>query len=188
MTEPVRPLRVLVIVGSTRTGSYTAAAARFAASAVKSAGHQAHVIDPRARPLPFADPSFHENPLDNPDPNARALIQAARLADAFVLASPVYHNGYSGILKNTLDLLTIDEFYHKPVGLVVHGPKLTAVQVCDQLRVVVRGLYGLCVPEQAVTTPGDYTAGEGGRPVLADDAVRARVASVATAALKFARR
>lgn len=189
VTDGMRPLRVLIVVGSTRPESYTAAAARFTATCVKECGHQPFIHDHRKRPLPFADPAYHRDPLSHPDPNVRAVVQMARLADAFILTSPVYHNSYSAILKNVLDHLTIDEFFHKPVGLVVHGSNLTAVQVCDQLRTVVRGLYGLCVPEQAVTTPPDFTIREGdGRPTVTSPAMRARILDLTMQVLKFARR
>ena len=73
-----------------------------------------------------------------------------------VLASPVYHNSYSGVLKNCLDHLAIPQFLYKPVGLISHGAGLSAVQVCDHLRIVVRGLYGVALPRQLVTVKDDY--------------------------------
>lgn len=188
MADGPRPTRVMVVVGSVRAGSHTAAAARHVAARTKDLGHQAFVLDPARRPLPLADPEYHDDPGAHPDPNVRALVTAARLADAFVLASPVYHNSYSAVLKNVLDHLTIEHFHYKPVGLLAHGPKLTAVGVCDHLRVVVRGLYGLCVPEQAVTTPQDFTADADGTPVLTGAAMRQRLDGLVTAVLKAARR
>ena len=36
----------------------------------------------------------------------------------WVLGTPNYHGSYSGILKNALDHLTMDDFKMKPVGLI----------------------------------------------------------------------
>jgi NAD(P)H-dependent FMN reductase len=178
---------VLILCGSIRDG-FTGALTRYAAEAAADAGHRAVVWDLGKDPLPIADPAYHRDPAANPDPQVQRLVAAARQADAFLLATPVYHNSYSGVLKNALDSLSMTEFTGKPVGLLAHGPKLTAVQACDHLRIVVRGLYGLCVPEQAVTTPGDYRAQEGGAPRLGSEAMRLRVDGLVTAVTKLARR
>jgi NAD(P)H-dependent FMN reductase len=186
-TDGGRPLRIMVIIGSNHPGSRTRAAARYAAGCVADAGHQAYALDPERQELPIADPVYHDDPLKNPDKRARALVIAARQADGFVLASPLYHNSFSGVIKNALDHLTIDEFYHKPVGLIVHGSNLTAVQACDQLRIVTRGLYGIAVPEQAVTVPEDFTLTDD-QWVLTDPAKQERIRSIVASVLKLARR
>jgi azobenzene reductase len=186
-TDAGRSLRIMAIIGSNLPNSRTRAAARFAAGCIVDAGHQAYALDPQRQELPIADPVYHENPLKNPDKRARALVMAARRADGFLLASPLYHNSFSGVIKNALDHLTIDEFCHKPVGLIVHGSNLTAVQACDQLRIVTRGLYGIAVPEQAVTVPSDFTLVDGTWQ-LTDPVKQERIRSVVASVLKFARR
>jgi azobenzene reductase len=182
------PLRVMIIVGSVRAASHTRAAANCAASHVTETGNEALLWDPRRLPLPIADPDFHDNPLQHPNPTVRAFVTAARRADGFILTTPVYHNSYSGVLKNALDNLTIEEFADKPVGLLSHGTQLTAIQACDQLRIVVRGLYGLCVPNQAVTTSPDYSHLPSGPIELTDCETRTRISDVVDAVLKLARR
>lgn len=186
--EPVStPIRTMVLVGSVRPGSLTQAAAGYAATQVKEGGHEVLVWDLSRLPLPIADPAYHDNPEDHPNKVVRALAVAAKRADCFLLSSPVYHNSYSGVLKNALDCLTIEHFRGKPVGLIANGPKLTAVQVCDHLRSVVRGLYGLCVPEQVVTTPADFTATDSGY-VLTGARCQERVHDLVQSVIKLGRR
>ncbi|MFD0564909.1 NADPH-dependent FMN reductase [Kitasatospora saccharophila] len=184
----VRPREVLVLCGSVRADGYTGALARHAADCLRQQGFRSTVWELGTRPLPIADPAHHHDPAANPDPSVQEFVAAAQRAEAFVLAGPVYHNSYSGVLKNALDCLSIAEFDGKPVGLLAHGPKLTAVQACDHLRIVVRGLYGLCVPEQAVTTPADYERDAHGALRLAEPGMRARVNGLVASVVKAARR
>jgi len=175
-----QPPGVLVLCGSTRADGYTHALCQAARLAVECAGFRALVWDLGERPLPPADPAYHRDPSQHPDPVTRELVMLARESAGFLIASPIYHSSFSGVLKNALDSLSMTEFRGKPVGLMAHGHHLSAVQVCDQLRIVMRSLYALTVPEQIVTVPADYRK-VADRQVLADQIAVARLASVVTA-------
>ncbi len=41
-----------------------------------------------------------------------------RAAEGIILGTPEYHGGFSGVLKNALDLMGFDEFEVKMMGLV----------------------------------------------------------------------
>ncbi len=150
------PLRVLALAGSARIPSYTASLVRAATSALLVAA-EFHVdeINLAQTRYPFCDPAFHHESDRHPDPEVRRLVALATDADAFLLATPVYHNSYSGLLKNALDHLAIVHFQEKPVGLLGHGGRRTT-QAVDHLRIVVRGLGGLAVPAQVCTANEDY--------------------------------
>jgi azobenzene reductase len=179
-------MRALVLCGSVSPQSCTRAAARGAADMLCRQSVECEVWDFRERPLPFADPAYHDDPSLHPDPMVRRFVEAADEADGFLLASPVYHNTYSGVLKNSLDNLTIAQFRYKPVGLVAFGGSMSAIQVCDHLRIVVRGLYGIALPIQVVTTPTDFTAGENGALCLTNPAVLDRFEMLARDFVLFA--
>jgi NAD(P)H-dependent FMN reductase len=157
-------MNVLVLSGSARHGSRTLLVAAMVAELLRRDGAVVTLWDLATRPVPFADPSYHADPRANANPVVTDLVRAADAADAFLLASPVYHNSFSGVLKNALDSLSIQQFEHKPVGLIAFGGSLAAVQVCDQLRIVVRGLLGLALPTQLVAVSADFGTGEAGRP------------------------
>ena len=63
--------------------------------------------------------------LDQPDPAARELAEGTARADAVVIATPGYHGGMSGLVKNALDhleLLRDDPRPYldgRPVGVIV---------------------------------------------------------------------
>jgi NAD(P)H-dependent FMN reductase len=177
-------MRVLLIAGSVSPGSCTRAAVSAAATLLEDKGVETVVWDLGERPLPFADPAYHHDPEDNPHPAVRELVEEATEATSFVLASPVYHNSYSGVLKNCLDHLAIPQFLYKPVGLISHGAGLSAVQVCDHLRIVVRGLYGVALPRQLVTVKDDYDF-DGEAAYLVGEAALERLEALVNEMLMF---
>jgi FMN reductase len=59
-----------------------------------------------------------------------------------ILVTPEYHGGYSGVLKNALDLMGFDEFEGKMLGLVgVSGGRMGAFGARNSLREVGRALH-----------------------------------------------
>lgn len=157
-------MRIMLLCGSPLPASRTLLVTALVAELLRREGAEIELWDLASRPLPSSDPAYHADPTAHPDPAVRELVGSASIADGFVLASPVYHNSYSGVLKNALDHLAIRQFHHKPVGLVAFGGSLTAVGVCDQLRIVVRGLLGVALPTQLVSVSADISSGEAGRP------------------------
>lgn len=180
-------MMILALIGSTRHGSYTRSATQAALALIAERGVETLAWDLRDHALPPADPEYHHNPHATPDPVVRELVEAADQASGFVLASPVYHNSYSGVLKNCLDHLAIPQFLYKPVGLMSHGETMSAVQVCDHLRIVVRGLYGIALPRQVVTVTRDFEPDNDGGYTLTNDSTLTRMRDFVDDLLLFAR-
>jgi NAD(P)H-dependent FMN reductase len=125
-------------------------------------GHEPTRWDLGERPIRQPDPQYHRDPLLNPDPEVHRLVLAANAAEAFILASPNYHNSFSGLLKDALDNLSVAQFRGKAVGLASNGGGMPATQAVDQLRIVVRGLGGIAIPTQFITTDADWVEGQDG--------------------------
>jgi FMN reductase len=96
----------------------------------------------------------HFNP-ENPERTAeeQALVEAVRGCDALVIGSPGYHGGYSGLVKNAIDLLedlradTRVYFDGRPVGLVVTAAGWQACgTTLSALRDVVHAMRGWPTP------------------------------------------
>ncbi|MFD0388635.1 NADPH-dependent FMN reductase [Tistrella bauzanensis] len=121
-----------------------------------SGGLAATLFDMRDQALPLADAAWHRDPASHPDPVVREVVAAVDGAAAIVLATPLYHNGPSGALKNALDLLSIPQLAYKPVGLASHGGGRTT-QAVDQMRIWVRGLLGHAIATQVCTDRRDFT-------------------------------
>lgn len=176
--------RVLLVIGSSRHPSHTRTLSESVEKALIGRGATTTTWDLGQRPLPPADPRFHEDPDGHEDADVRELSARAHEADAFVLSSPLYHNSFSGILKNLLDNLAIAHFHYKPVGLLGHGGH-RSTQAVDALRVVTRGLLGVATPTQICTRDDDYRAAPDGY-VLQDPSITARVERFADELALFA--
>jgi len=145
------------MVGRGPTGAICTARQQVRNSATISVeGVRTETWDLRKNPLPIADPAYHHAPENRPDADVRAFVGMVHAANAIVLATPIYHNGVSGVLKNALDHLAIRHFYLKPVGLASHGGARTS-QAVEQMRIIVRGLLGHAIATQVCTDKEDYT-------------------------------
>ena len=140
-------ISVVGICGSLRAGSHTHMALRVALEGAQEVGAQTKLIDLRDYGLNFCDGKEDESGYP---PGVGKLRKEVRAAEGIILATPEYHGGSSGVLKNALDLMGFDEFEGKMVGLVgVSGGRMGAVDALNTLRNIGRALHAWVVPEQA---------------------------------------
>lgn len=177
------PVHVTILCGSLRgEASYTYRALRIAAAEMEVAGATVDLVDLGPLDLPFC-----EGPDDTPDhPGTIALKDRAKRADALLLGSPEYHNSFSGVLKNALDLLGSDELRGKLFGLLgVGGGEMGAINTLGHLRYVVRGVGGWSLPVQ-ISISHAYKAFDG--PRLKDARLEEKVRGFARELVRYARR
>jgi FMN reductase len=176
-----RPVHVAVICGSLRPQSYTRRALAIAARELEGQGATVDVIDLVELDLPLCD-----GPRDTDDhPGKLQLKERVRRADGLLLGSPEYHSSMSGVLKNTLDLLTSEEVRGKLFGLLgVSGGEAGAVNTLGHLRYVVRGIGGWSLPAQ-ISIPNAVHAFDGDR--LKDPKLEARIRAFAKELIRFTR-
>jgi NAD(P)H-dependent FMN reductase len=181
------PVQIVAILGSPRAPSYTRSLGEALIRTLKERGARVETLDLRATPLPPMTPELRAKRGQHPDPAAARLFRLAEGADAYLLASPVYHNSYSGVLKNALDYLTLRDLRYRPVALASHGGRST--QAVDHLRVSVRGLLGVAIPAQVCTAEADFTEAPGadGLYAVTDGGIQARIARQADELLLFAK-
>ncbi len=180
------PFQILLISGSAREPSYTRTLTKVVQQVLIERGAETVHWDLRQSPLPIADPSFHGDPSQHTNAKVRRLVAYATASDAFVLSSPIYHNSYSGALKNALDHLAIAQFHYKPVGLLSHGGD-HSTQAVDHLRIVVRGLLGTAIPTQVCTALQDYSDQGAQGYELVSPTIIDRIDRLVTELLVFAR-
>lgn len=138
----MRPLSILILSGSNRKDSATAAACRYIRERLARAGHDAVLFDLRERPLPFFSP-------DEPHaahPDAAALVAAVRAADALVLGTPEYHGSVSGLLKNALDHLPDGALAGKAVLSLSAAGGAIGTSALTHLQAIVRTVHGVNSP------------------------------------------
>ncbi|MCX4696580.1 NADPH-dependent FMN reductase [Streptomyces sp. NBC_01408] len=150
---------ILCILGSSAPDSVSRRVLELAADRIRAAGEPCELLD-----LSQEFPARHRlADYDDPPPGSQTAALRDRIARAggVVLATPVYHGSYSGLLKNALDHLAGDAFADLPVALIAAGggPR-GAGTACDQMRSVVRALSGWAVPTHVAATGGDFAPGE----------------------------
>lgn len=129
----------------------------YIADQLRAKGAKAVIWDLGEKPLPIAVPEYHKSQEKHPSKRVREFVKLVSESDGYILGSPLYHDSYSGVLKNALDSLPNEAFYHKPVGLVSHSSNVrSCITPCNQLRPVVRSLAGYATQIQVGTTDADY--------------------------------
>ncbi len=132
------PLRLAIIIGSTREGRFGPVVARwFAAQAHQRADMVVDVIDLADADLPVAYPSSSSPAVD-------AYVERIAGADAFVVVTPEYNHGYPAALKQAIDL-PHRQWQAKPVGFVSYGGMSGGLRAVEQLRQVFAELHAVTV-------------------------------------------
>lgn len=147
-------MQILIMTGSLRAGSYSAALGRAAAQLLQDSGAAVDLCSPDDLVLPFCDARDDESTYP---PEVAAWRERAARADGFLVISPEYHGGLSGLLKNALDLLDAEQFSGKPAALAVAagGPKGGGAALVG-MRTIFRGLLSLVIPEQMTVCDQDF--------------------------------
>ncbi len=143
-----KKVTIVAIGGSTRPGSSSEMAVRLAGRAAEAAGAQVIYFTGRDLMLPIYDTES-----DDRTEQATAVVEAIRGAQGLLIASPGYHGGISGMIKNALDyiedLREDDQPYlhGRAVGCiaVAYGWQAT-VSTLQQIRQVTHALRGWPTP------------------------------------------
>jgi NAD(P)H-dependent FMN reductase len=175
-------LHIIGICGSLRKGSYTRMALALALRGAEEAGAKTQLIDLRDYELVFCGGKEDESHYPK---DVSRLREEVRKAHGIILGTPEYHGGYSGALKNALDLMGFDEFEGKMLGLVgVSGGRTGAVGAMHSLRDVGRALHAWVVPEQASVPQAWQAFDAGGRCI--DPETEKRLKEVGQQVARFA--
>ena len=128
-------LNIKVIVGSTRESRFGDKAAAWVTGEIRKQKEiEVEALDLRDYDMPFynepVSPSYKQEPFKN-EAVARFTKKIAE-GDAFVIVTPEYNHGTSGILKNALDWV-YPEWNNKPVAFVSYG-SVGGARAVEQLR------------------------------------------------------
>ena len=137
-------VKIVGLGGSLRSQSYSALALRTAAMRVEALGAEVEILELRDLKLPFCDGS--DEYLDYPD--VAKMQRAVKEADGLILASPEYHGGVSGSLKNALDLMSFEHLSDKVCGSIVVLGGQSNSNTLNDLRIIMRWVHAWVIPEQ----------------------------------------
>ena len=132
MTEP---LRIGIVLGSTRTGRFSEKAGNWLLGvARKREGVTFELVDLRDYPMPLFDEPM--SPMRAPAKNEAAQRWARKVAelDGFVFVTGEYNHSIPASLKNALDYVYA-EFNRKPASFLGYG-SVGGARAIEQLRLV----------------------------------------------------
>ncbi|GAB4431712.1 MAG: NAD(P)H-dependent oxidoreductase [Anaerolineae bacterium] len=176
---PDNPIKVVAICGSLNPKSKTRLALQTALRGAAEKGAETQLIDLLDYDLVFA------NGRDDYPGCVHHLREDVRQAHGIILGTPEYHGGYSGVLKNALDLMGFKEFQGKIVGLLgVAGGATGAINSLNGLRTVCRNLRAWVVPNQVSIAQAWKEFDDSGR--LKDSQLEARVLELGQEVARFA--
>lgn len=173
---------VVGLAGSLRKTSYTRMAVNLALAGAQEAGARVRLLDLRDYDLVLSNGNEDESAYPEGVFRLRKDFQEA---SGIILGTPEYHGGYSGVLKNAIDLMGFKQFESKVLGLVgVGGGALGAINALNGLRVVGRSLRAWVIPDQ-VSIPQVWQKFEPGGHALDRDVER-RLREVGRQVARFA--
>ncbi|MEW5423009.1 NADPH-dependent FMN reductase [Amorphus sp. 3PC139-8] len=177
---------IVGIGGTTRIGSSSETALRLALAEAVRLGATAEMIAGPLLDLPAYDPAN-----DHRSPSAQRLVQALRRADGIIIATPSYHGGMSGIIKNAIDYAedmrgdARPYFDGRAVGVIVTAYGTQALgTTLSGVRSIVHALRGWPTPFAAAIN-AQTTPFENGR--VTQPEVEVQLATVAGQVVQFAR-
>jgi NAD(P)H-dependent FMN reductase len=141
---PAQPLRVAVIVASTREGRFGPTVAGW------FAGEAAGRTDLDVRIVDLAEPG--------------SITAELGAADAFVVVTPEYNHSYPAPLKAVVDS-HFHEWHAKPVGFVSYGGLSGGLRAVEHLRPVFAELHAVTVRDTVSFHGGRSCFGPDGRPL-----------------------
>ena len=178
---------VLGIGGTLRPGSSSEQALRIALAAAAELGAHTEILTARDLHFPMYDPG--NGPLD---PAAGRFLDAVRRADGLIIATPGYHGGTSGLLKNALDYLQelagdpVPYLDGKAVGCLVTASGWQAGgTTLTSLRAIVHSLRGWPTPLGVVINSSDQPFGADG--TVTDPKLGRQLTTLGEQVLSFAR-
>jgi FMN reductase len=118
-------------------------------------------------------------------PDVVTLRDQIRAANAIILATPEYHGSMSGALKNLLDLMSIEDFETKIVGLIgVAGGHTGATHSLNTMRTICRNLHCWVLPQDVSIASSSKAFDDNGSAL--DPNIQTRLLNVGRQAVKLA--
>lgn len=135
-------MKIQIIMGSTRTGRFVEQPSKWIFEKLKQKKDiEAELIDLRDWPLPFFDEPVSPSMMgvmkkDYVNEAAKNWAKKIGEADGYIIVTPEYNHGYTGVLKNAIDYV-YNEWNNKPVAFISYGGISGGTRAVQQLRQIV---------------------------------------------------
>ena len=181
MAEATDSIRITGICGSMSANGATKKALSVALSGAAEFDAETTLLELRDFDLVF----YGSVPQDEYPPDVLRLRKALKDSQGIILATPEYHGSLTGVLKNMHDLMRIEDFETKIVGLVgVAGGDIGAINSLNTMKTICRNLHCWVLPQEvSIADSGQVFNDEG---TVKDPALEARLLNVGRQVVKFA--
>lgn len=174
-------IRITGVCGSLIANGATKKALTIALSGAAELDAETTLLELRDIDLVF----YGSVPQDEYPPDIVRLRDEIRNSQGIILATPEYHGSLSGALKNMLDLMSIDDFETKIVGLVgVAGGHIGAIHSLDTMKTICRNLHCWVLPQEVSIANSGQAFNDDG--TVTDPSLEERLLNVGRQVVKFA--
>ena len=174
-------IRITGVCGSLIANGATKKALAIALSGAAEFDAETTLLELRDIDLVF----YGSVPQDEYPPDIARLRDEIRNSQGIILATPEYHGSLSGALKNMLDLMSIDDFETKIVGLVgVAGGHIGAIHSLDTMKTICRNLHCWVLPQEVSIANSGQAFNDDG--TVTDPSLEERLLNVGRQVVKFA--
>jgi FMN reductase len=145
MSASNEPIRIAGVCGAMTKGSSTSKALAIALKGAAEYDAETSLLELHDFDLVFAG----SVPPDEYPPDVLRMRRAIRESQGIILATPEYHGSLTGTLKNMLDLMSIEEFETKIIGLIgVAGGHIGAINSLNTMKTICRNLHCWVLPQE----------------------------------------
>jgi FMN reductase len=186
---PAQALHIVGIGGTMKAGSNT----ELALGAILGFARESGAVTTLIAGAELAQLPLYAPEATTRTPAERRLVETVRRADGLVLATPSYHAGMSGLIKNAIDLLedlrddALPYLDGRAVGCVVVGAgKQGPGATLSSVRTIVHALRGWPTPLGLTLNSSEPLFDAAGNPI--DPQIRDSMRVVASQVFEFAQR
>ncbi len=181
MSASNEAIRIAGICGAMTKGSSTSKALAIALAGAAEYDADTSLLELHDFNLVFAG----SVPQDEYPPDVLRLRTALRESQGIILATPEYHGSLTGALKNMLDLMSIDDFETKIIGLVgIAGGHVGAIHSLNTMKTICRNLHCWVLPQEvSIANSGQAFDKDG---AMTDPALEERLLDLGRQLVKFA--
>ena len=180
VSDMIDSIRITGICGTMNADSTTRKALAIALSGAAEYDVETELLELRDFNLVFCG----SVPEDEYPPDVFKLRQALKDSQGIILATPEYHGSLTGALKNMLDLMSIDDFETKIIGLVgVAGGHMGAINSLNTMKTICRNLHCWVLPQEVSIANSGQAFNDDGSAT--DPAIQERLLNVGRQLVKF---
>ncbi|MGH9672588.1 MAG: NADPH-dependent FMN reductase [Bryobacteraceae bacterium] len=171
-------IRVTIILGSVRPGSYSSKALAVVADEVRNQGAHLDIIEPAKLQLPPPG-------IDGDSADGQALRGLVTAATGVILVTPEYHGSFSSVMKLVIENLGFPSVLAgKPVALLgVAAGQIGAIKSLEALASVCTHVGAIVLPGAVSVASVNKMFDDSGQ--VLDPKVEQRIRSVATNLLDY---